>query len=167
MSNSGQKAPGADRIHLVATTLGSTLPAPADSTKSNDGWEFLSNEQARTLRTICDRIIPEDDFPSASQAGVLNFIDHQLTQRFRAHREAYRQGLEAIEELSRKRFGREISWLARPQQSEVLMEFERYHKETFDIFRSHTVEGYYGPQRTMKGSSFAPPRPPNTGSTDV
>jgi hypothetical protein len=167
MPNSARKTSEDDRNPVVVTTLSSPLAAPANPAKNNDSWEFLSNEQARTLRTICDRIIPEDDFPSASQAGVLNFIDHQLSQRLRAHRETYRLGLEAIEEISRNRFGREISWLQRPHQAEVLAEFERLHKEIFDIFRSHTVEGYYGPQRTMKGSSFAPPRPPSSGSSDL
>ena len=52
-------------------------------------WEFLSDEQARTLAAICDQIVPADEFPSASQAGVLNYIDRQLIRHYRRHRDAY------------------------------------------------------------------------------
>ncbi len=33
-------------------------------------WDFLSDEHARTLAALCDQMIPADDFPSASEAGV-------------------------------------------------------------------------------------------------
>ena len=39
---------------------------------------FLSETEARILTALCDRLIPEDEFPSASQAGVINYIDLQL-----------------------------------------------------------------------------------------
>jgi gluconate 2-dehydrogenase gamma chain len=39
---------------------------------------FLSGAEAELLGAMCDRLIPEDDFPSASQAGVVDFIDLQL-----------------------------------------------------------------------------------------
>ncbi len=39
---------------------------------------FLSPAEAELLSAMCDRLIPEDEFPSASQAGVVDFIDLQL-----------------------------------------------------------------------------------------
>lgn len=41
-------------------------------------WSFLSDEEARWLAAIADVFIPEDDFPSASQAGVVDYIDLQM-----------------------------------------------------------------------------------------
>ncbi|MFA8386338.1 MAG: gluconate 2-dehydrogenase subunit 3 family protein [Pelagibaca sp.] len=41
-------------------------------------WFFLTDTEARFLAAFCDVLIPEDDFPSASQAGVVDFIDLQL-----------------------------------------------------------------------------------------
>jgi hypothetical protein len=41
-------------------------------------WSVLADAQARWLAAACDVFIPEDDFPSASQAGVVDFIDFQL-----------------------------------------------------------------------------------------
>jgi gluconate 2-dehydrogenase gamma chain len=89
-------------------------------------------------------MIPEDDFPSATQAGVLNYIDRKLSRRFRQHRAAYREGLAAVDELSRRRFNRDFAWLSPQQQSATLSEFKRLYRKYFDLFHSHTVEGYYG-----------------------
>jgi len=41
-------------------------------------WYFLQDAEARWLAAVCDVLIPEDDYPSASQAGVVDFIDFQL-----------------------------------------------------------------------------------------
>jgi len=54
---------------------------------------FLDDAKTRTLTAICDQIIPADDFPSASEAGVLVYIDRQLARHYRRHRNAYRDGL--------------------------------------------------------------------------
>lgn len=39
---------------------------------------FLTEAEARFLSAACDTLIPEDDFPSATQAGVVDFIDLQM-----------------------------------------------------------------------------------------
>lgn len=41
-------------------------------------WYFLTDAEARWLAAACDTLIPQDEFPSASQAGVVDFIDFQL-----------------------------------------------------------------------------------------
>ena len=64
-------------------------------------WQQLgcsrATTHARTLAALCDQIIPADDFPSASQAGVVTYIDRQLARHYRRHQEAYRDGLEQVE----------------------------------------------------------------------
>jgi hypothetical protein len=42
-------------------------------------WAILTDTQARWLAAACDVLIPEDDYPSASQAGVVDFIDLQMS----------------------------------------------------------------------------------------
>jgi hypothetical protein len=39
---------------------------------------FLTDAEAVFLAAACDRLIPADDYPSASEAGVVDFIDLQL-----------------------------------------------------------------------------------------
>lgn len=41
-------------------------------------WAFLTDDEARWLAAVCDVFIPEDEFPSATQAGVVDYIDWQM-----------------------------------------------------------------------------------------
>jgi gluconate 2-dehydrogenase gamma chain len=110
-------------------------------------WQVLSDSEARTLAVLCDQIVPADDFPSASQAGVVTFIDRQLTGPYRRHRKAYRKGLEDAEKLSRTRFSVELSNANAAQQLELARAIEREHPALFELVRRHTLQGYYGSPR--------------------
>ncbi len=110
-------------------------------------WEFLSDGQARTLTAICDQIIPADEFPSASQAGVLRYIDRQLVRHYRRHQDAYRDGLEQADTMSRKRFGKGLAEAATGQQLEIVSAMEQQVPPFFELVRHHTLEGYYGAPR--------------------
>lgn len=46
--------------------------------KGRSPYFFLTQDEAAVLRVLVDRLIPADDFPSASEAGVIDFIDFQL-----------------------------------------------------------------------------------------
>ena len=81
------------RQFVAAGAFGSAALAIGCSANKQGDWDFLSDAQTRTLKAICDQIIPADGFPSASQAGVLNYIDRQLARHYGRHRDAYRQGL--------------------------------------------------------------------------
>lgn len=55
-------------------------------------WYFLTDTEARWLAAVCDVFIPEDDYPSASQAGVVDYIDFQLATDFGNGHGLYLQG---------------------------------------------------------------------------
>lgn len=40
---------------------------------------FFTDAEARLLAVLCDTLIPEDEFPGATQAGVVDFIDLQMS----------------------------------------------------------------------------------------
>jgi gluconate 2-dehydrogenase gamma chain len=136
------------RRQFVATgALGGAAVAVGCTSGRQGNWDFLSDSQARTLTAICDQIIPADDYPSASQAGVLTYIDKQLVRHFRRHQDAYRDGLENAEAISRKRFSKELASLTAQQQFEVVSAIEQQHLDFFNLVRSHTLQGYYGSPR--------------------
>jgi gluconate 2-dehydrogenase gamma chain len=135
------------RQFVAVGALGGAAIAVGCTAGRQGDWDFLSNVQARTLTAICDQIIPADNFPSASQAGALTYIDKQLIRHFRRHQDAYREGLEQAETISRKRFGRELAELTAPQQFEVVSALEQQHPDFFNLVRSHTLQGYYGSPR--------------------
>ena len=135
------------RQFVAAGALGSAALAIGCAAHEQWSWDFLSNAQARTLKAICDQIIPADDFPSASQAGVLTYIDRQLTRHYGRYRDAYRQGLEQAHTLSIKRFGRELDVLTPLQQLQAVSDIEQHDRTFFNPVLVHTMEGYYGSPR--------------------
>jgi len=117
------------------------------ASRGRGNWDFLNEDQAHTLAAICDQIIPADDFPSASQAGAVTYIDRQLARHYRRHRETYRAGLEQAELLSRKLAGVALPQASPKNQLEVVTALEKEQPEFFALVRSHTFEGFYGTPR--------------------
>jgi len=135
------------RQFVAAGAIGGAAIAVGCSAHNHGGWDFLSDDQALALAAMCDRIIPADDFPCASQAGVVTYIDHQLARTYRRHRNAYRDGLEQADAMSRKRFGHDLTELSSQQQVEIVGAIEQQNRKFFDLVREHTFEGYYGSPR--------------------
>ncbi|MGO8717879.1 MAG: gluconate 2-dehydrogenase subunit 3 family protein [Acidobacteriaceae bacterium] len=117
------------------------------ASRKRGNWEFLGEDEAKTLAAICDQIVPADDFPSASQVGVLTYIDRQLTRHFRRYQKTYRDGLEQANLNSRKRFGKDVTAVSSTKQLQIVSAIEQFDPEFFDLLRSHTLEGYYGSPR--------------------
>lgn len=116
-------------------------------TAPGNNWNVLSDDHARTLATLCDQIIPADEFPSASQAGVVTYIDRQLSRQYRRHQDAYREGLEIAGSMSRNRFGVALADATPQQQLEITTALEKQNRAFFELFRQHSMEGYYGSPR--------------------
>jgi gluconate 2-dehydrogenase gamma chain len=137
------------RRQFVATgVIGSAAVAIGCKSKGDHGdWDSLTNAQARTLTALCDQIIPADDFPSASQAGVLKYIDGQLARHYQRHQDAYWDGLEQTDKLSRQRFALALAEASTSQQLEITKAIEQQNHTFFELVRRHTLEGYYGSPR--------------------
>ena len=110
-------------------------------------YGLLNEGDAATLAAICNQIIPADDFPSASQAGVLTYIDLQLTGPYRRHQKTYREGLKQAKELSRSRFGVGLAQASAQQQFQIVSALEKDNKAFFELVRAHTMQGFYGTPR--------------------
>ena len=121
--------------------------ALASSACRRTSYGFLKDPDAQTLAAICDQIIPADDVPSASQAGVLNYIDLQLMGHYRRHQKTYRDGMKQANELSRSRFGVDLAAASAQQQFQIVSALEKEARPFFDLVRAHTMQGYYGSPR--------------------
>jgi gluconate 2-dehydrogenase gamma chain len=135
------------RQFVAMGAMGSVALAVGCAPGEQGSWEFLSEDQARALAVLCDQIIPADDFPSASQAGVLTYIDRQLFRHYRRHQDAYRDGLKKASKMSVECFGKQLAQLPAPQQLEVASAIEQQDRQFFELVREHTLEGYYGSPR--------------------
>ena len=141
-------SPGLTRreFALAGAFAGAATVVGCRGTKGGN-WDFLSDKHARILAVLCDQIIPADEFSSASQAGVVTYIDRQLARHYRRHQDAYRGGLEQAEEISRRRFGGSVSEVSAAHQLEIAIALEKTNRSFFELLLRHTMEGYYGSPR--------------------
>jgi gluconate 2-dehydrogenase gamma chain len=111
------------------------------------GRRFFTAAEAQTLEAICEQIIPADRDAGARQAGVVDYIDIQLTRHFKRYQKTYRQGIAAVDRASRAKFGKRFPELAADQQTEALIEVEENSRAFFDLILTHTRQGFYGDPR--------------------
>jgi gluconate 2-dehydrogenase gamma chain len=106
-------------------------------------YRSLTAREGRCLAALCDVVVPQDAFPSASQAGVVRFIDRQLARHFRPHRDTYRQGLAELD----ARAGGSFASLPREEQVKLAEELDRGKSPFFALVVTHTLWGYYASPR--------------------
>jgi gluconate 2-dehydrogenase gamma chain len=149
MKCAGRREEGAvvNRRELLVggATAGAALMSGCFSRRTP--WEFFTDGEARTLAALCDQIIPADDYPSASQAGAVTFIDRQLVRHYKPQQKAYREGLRTADDLSRMRFEKDLAAASAAQQLEIAVSVEKKAPEFFELVRRHTLQGYYGSPR--------------------
>jgi gluconate 2-dehydrogenase gamma chain len=135
------------REFVAAGALAGAALAVSSAGCRRTSFAFLSANDGATLTAICDQIIPADDFPSASQAGAVAYIDRQLTHHYRRHRETYIAGLKQANLFSRGWFGVDLAAASAQQQFEIVSVLEQEDKAFFELVRNHTMQGYYGSPR--------------------
>ena len=105
-----------------------------------------------TLRSMINRIIPQDDFPDAWEAGVGNYLVRQFERDLRSQVENYRLGLDALEAESQAFAGKGFRELATSAQDLILSRLETGQvtlswplnpTEFFHMVIAHVMEGYY------------------------
>jgi gluconate 2-dehydrogenase gamma chain len=117
------------------------------STRSTSQWRFFTEDQARTVEAITAQLIPTGPGPGAREAGVVHYIDLQLSRRFRKHQKAYRDGLANVDFLSHKTHNQPFVDLTSDQQIEILNSLEEHAKPFFQLILAHTRQGFYGDPR--------------------
>lgn len=143
-------------IQLGATAA---LAGPTISCTANRSpWRFFTVEEARAVEAMCDQIIPADQDPGAKWAGVVRYIDRQLSGRFQASQNTYRLGIAALDRNSRALHGAAFADLAPEQQLSVLTALDENKapkeawqgveaKPFFTLVVAHTMQGFYGSPR--------------------
>lgn len=134
-------------------------PAPAA------GYRFLTPLEVETLGAWVDTLIPPDEDPGARDAGVVRFIDLQLTRWFRRHQAEYRDALARIDRWSRALHKRRFARLTADQREEMLARMEqgqagREHfpgggKGAFELVLAHAMQGFYGNPRHGGNRGYA------------
>jgi gluconate 2-dehydrogenase gamma chain len=128
---------------IAGAATGCRRPAPRSS------WRFFTAEQGRTMEALCAHIVPEDQDPGAVRAGVVDFIDRQLTRFYKPLQAVYKRGIADVENESVAATGRAFPDLPPKLQLDVigLIEKNPGAKPFFDLLVAHTMQGYYGDPR--------------------
>jgi gluconate 2-dehydrogenase gamma chain len=102
----------------------------------------LTPPEKATLSAICARIIPTDDNgPGAIEAHAPEYIDHALSGALAGSRQAYAEGLAAIDAAAQQKFKAPFATLPPTQQDAVLTDAQ--DTLFFNIVRGHTLQGTF------------------------
>src|SRR5271169_5617801 len=130
------------RTFLAAGIAGSAA-ACRNRAKS---WRFFSEEEAGTVEAVCAHIIPEDQDAGAITAGVVHFLDKQLSGFYKPLQKTYRAGIGEIDRKSMEFAGKKFSQLPSNSQLDLLHRIEKDPalKPFFSLLIEHCMEGFYG-----------------------
>jgi gluconate 2-dehydrogenase gamma chain len=119
--------------------------------------EFFRPDEAVEVEAVTARIIPTDDTPGAREAAVVYFIDRALVTFAKDQQKLYRDGLAALQSLTRKMFPQihKFSEAQPDQQDAVLRSFGEPAQgfpnpfmaaadatNFFETLRAHTIAGF-------------------------
>src|SRR5579871_1404762 len=130
-----------ERRKFIAAGIAGAAAGCRRASSPRSSWRFFSAEQGRTMEALCGQIVPEDQDPGAVRAGVVDFIDRQLTRFYKPLLPVYERGIAAVENESIKATGRAFADLPPQLQLDVMRRIEKNPdtKAFFDLLVAHTM----------------------------
>lgn len=130
--------------------------------------KFFTEEENKTVIEMSERIIPADDHsPGAKAVRANEYIDLVVSESPETTRQAWREGLSAINKMSREKFGKPFADASADQQIALLTEISKNERSPqtveerfFRTIKYATIDGYYtseiGIKKELqyKGNSF-------------
>jgi gluconate 2-dehydrogenase gamma chain len=108
------------------------------------GFEFFDAPAAAEVSAIAAQILPSEDGPGATEAGVIFFIDRAL-KTFDADRaQIYRGGLAELQRARERMFPGSASMAALNNQQQIELVGAIENSEFFELLRTHTLLGFVG-----------------------
>jgi gluconate 2-dehydrogenase gamma chain len=150
------------RGELAARPLG--LPGQAiPATRGREPLENLTAMEADVLEAIVTRLIPTDATgPGAAEARAAHYIDRALGGALASSRQAYRDGLAALDNYARSSRGAPFARLSAADQDAALIDvesgvatgFQTSPVAFFSLVRAHTIQGMFGDPYYGGNSNF-------------
>jgi gluconate 2-dehydrogenase gamma chain len=144
-----------DFIKTASLAFGSVLLFPSCGNQGSGMYRFLTNGEALCLKSLCEQIIPRDESPGATDAGVIFYIDRQLAGIFHYNQQTYRDGIKNLQNFCRKKFNIDFELLSPENQIEIMKQMEKNNMDDkiwqgeksstfFNLVVTHTMQGFYG-----------------------
>lgn len=143
-----------DFIKSASLAFGSVLLFPS-CLKQSTIYRFFTSEEAPCIIAFCEQIIPRDESPGATDAGVIFYIDRQLSGVFHYDQETYRNGIRNLQAYCKGKYGKTFESLIPDDQIQIMKAMESNHisesewpkgkaSDFFNLVLSHTMQGFYG-----------------------
>jgi len=143
-----------DFIKSASLAFGSVLLFPS-CLKQRNIYRFFTTEESVCMIALCEQIIPKDSSPGATDAGVIFYIDRQLSGVFHYDQPTYRNGIKNLQAYCTNKYRKTFESLIQEDQIKVMKMLESDQlKETewpkgksanfFNLVLSHTMQGFYG-----------------------
>src|SRR5262249_24344365 len=118
---------------------------------TNHSLKFFTEEENKTIIEMSELIIPADDHsPGAKAARVNEYIDLIISESTEVTRQYWREGLTAVNKMSRDKYGKGFAEATPEQQLELLKEISKNERSPqtveerfFRTIKYATVDGYY------------------------
>jgi gluconate 2-dehydrogenase gamma chain len=157
----------------LAVSAAACKPGKEPSRPAEPGGKSLNAVQLATLTAACERILPRDEDPGATDLGCAVYIDRMLADAdARAlFGRALIGGLAALDYQSHARYGKGFAAATPEEQDLLLASWQRSRqsgeKAFFEVLHSLTLEGAFGDPSyggNLNGRGFAlvgftPPEP--------
>ena len=111
-------------VKTLGLVYGSILLIPSCSSRVSS-YRVFTNDEASCLIALSEQIIPADQDPGATDAGVINFIDKQTAERFPDDLPVYRQGIVSLQEFCKTQHGKLFEQLENAAQIEIMEDMEQ------------------------------------------
>ncbi len=129
-------------IVLSLPVIMSSSAAASEAMLDNSAFKVLGSDEAREFSAIAARIIPTDETPGATEAGVIYFIDNVLGTSRTEALEPMRAGLASLQASAQSTYGSaSFSALTPEQQDALLVSIEE--TEFFGTMRYMTIAGMF------------------------
>ena len=150
----GAAVAGAAIVPVAAQAQAARAAAPP----RREALEALTADEIDTLEAMCARIIPTDaNGPGAREARAAHFIDKSLAGPMAVDREAFKNGLAAIDVYAEEKKGSPFARLRPADQDAIMSDLEKNTATGFKpsaaafftLVRTYTIQGtfadpYYG-----------------------
>ncbi|MGB0909199.1 MAG: gluconate 2-dehydrogenase subunit 3 family protein [Nitrospirales bacterium] len=153
---------GMPATYLLTKRLDTPTPPPTTRKLLGDSFKGLTSYEATVLRDVAALIIPTDDLPGSTEAGVVYKLD-QLAVAVHRYRKLYQLGVTWLDQKSRGLYGTSSFLdLAQENQVEILQLADHgemsyieknlewiLHGEShvgkrfFDMVKKHTFQTFY------------------------
>jgi len=137
----------------VAAPAAAAAPQPQATAAPREAFENLTAVEADLLEAIVERLVPSDEHgPGAREARAAHYIDRALGGALASSRQAYAQGLTALERYATASRGKSFLQLSHTDQDSVLIDLETgaatgftgSSAQFFTLVLNHTRQGMFG-----------------------